>query len=117
MIAWVGLLIAVLFAGGAALACWLRAPGLGARSRVDGATSILDGLVALALARAVVPWAELGALLWFGPVLLLAAAAAGLAWTWPQRPTLRADRPARRALAGSALHAVIGLALLLFFLS
>lgn len=116
MIAWVGLLIAVLFAGGAALACWLRAPGLGARSRVDGATAILDGLVALALARAVVPWAELGALLWLLPVLLLAAAAAGLVWTWPRRPALRPDRPARRARIGAGLHGAIGVALLLLLL-
>ncbi|MEB4613584.1 hypothetical protein, partial [Leucobacter sp. M11] len=82
---WFLFLIGLLFPVLAAAATWSRGAGTGAHSRVDAALAVLDGVVALALMRAIVPWAALSEWLWWVPVLVLAGAAAGLAWTWGER--------------------------------
>lgn len=98
----------------AAASSWVRGPALGAKSRVDGALALLDGVVALALMRALVPWAELGVLLWWIPVVLLAIATAGLLWTWPERPAWRAGRSRRRSVTWASVHALVALGIVVF---
>lgn len=108
--------IGTLFPVIAVFAAWPAGPAFAAKSRADGALALLDGILALALMRVIVPWAELSGWLWAVPVLVLAAAAVGLVWTWAERPAWRPGRPVKRTVIFAGVHVVVAAAILLVVL-
>ncbi|WP_370618038.1 hypothetical protein [Mumia sp. Pv 4-285] len=107
----------VLLAAGAYTA-WRRPPNKPGADRLALLSATAQGIALLAVARSLVPWSELPAVVAYGAwgtcVALLAAGVAGVVVRWPELRILPDQHP-RRSAVGSGLGigvSVVAVALL-----
>ena len=107
---WVFLTLA--FTGLFAASAFSTGKVFGAKSRLDLVVAALDAVVVLAVAREMAPWGTVSPLLWFVPVAIVAAGAAGSVRAWEWLPNLRPDKPARRTIVFGIVHLAVLVAIL-----